>query len=332
MDVAGETTGEGRMSRTWSRAALAAGVILLVAVLALLAVRLLDDEPTAASPQDSTASDAPSAESGSPTPDPYPDADNTGVPTGTELTPYAGPCTITETVVLSAVDATGVCPAIVVQAAGVRIESSRVPRVESTATQVDPTYSVEVVDSEVVAGKWIGGAVWGSNLTVLRTDVTGGQHSVHCGSRCVVEDSWLHEQFNPPGEAAHNNAFISNGGTDMVVRHNTLHCTAELNPTGGGCTADLSLFGDFEPISDVLVEGNLFKANDSSASYCAYGGQAPGKPYPDATGVVFAGNVFERGANGMCGVYGPITSFDPAASGNEWRNNTWDDGTELVPE
>jgi hypothetical protein len=322
------------MARRPARAVLAAAAVaVVVAVLAVVAVRLLDDEPTVASPQDPAASDAPASAATNPsTSAAYPDADSTGVPPGTELAPYVGPCTITETVVLSAVDATGVCPAIVVQAAGVRIEASRVPRVESTATQVDPTYSVEVVDSEVLAGEWIGGAVWGSNLTVLRTDVTGGQHSVHCGTSCVVEDSWLHDQFNPPGEAAHNNAFISNGGTDMVVRHNVLHCTAELNDTGGGCTADLSLFGDFEPIGDVRVEDNLFKANDSSASYCAYGGHAPGKPHPDATGVVFAGNVFERGANEMCGVYGPVTSFDPTASGNEWRDNTWDDGTELLPE
>ena len=137
-----------------------------------VAVRLLDDEPTAATPQDSASERCagirryPLVDTRDSAPDAYPDADNTGVPPGTELAPYAGPCTITETVVLSAVDATGVCPAIVVQAAGVRIESSRVPRVESTATQVDPTFSVEVVDSEVVAGEWIGGAVWGSNLTV----------------------------------------------------------------------------------------------------------------------------------------------------------------------
>ena len=166
------------MARRRSRAVLAAVVVaVVVAVLAVVAVRLLDDEPTAATPQDSATSDAPAsvvaAATPASTPDAYPDADNTGVPPGTELAPYAGPCTITETVVLSAVDATGVCPAIVVQAAGVRIESSRVPRVESTATQVDPTFSVEVVDSEVVAGEWIGGAVWGSNLTVRRTDVTG---------------------------------------------------------------------------------------------------------------------------------------------------------------
>jgi len=332
------------MTRRKSRAVLAAVVVaVVVAVLAVVAVRLLDDEPTAATPQDSAASDAPasagtsSAAPDASTPDAsapnaYPDADNTGVPPDTELAPYTGPCTITETAVLSAVDATGVCLAIVVQAADVLIESSRVPRVESTATQVDPTFSVEVVDSDVVAGEWIGGAVWGDNLTVRRTDITGGAYSVHCGSGCLVEDSWLHEQFNPDGEAAHNNAFLSNGGSHMVIRHNTLHCTPTLNDTDGGCTADLSLFGDFGPIRDVVVEDNLLKANASSASYCAYLGHAPGKAFPVATGVVVTGNVFERGTNDLCGVYGPVTSFDPTACGNEWRDNTWDDGTELVPE
>jgi hypothetical protein len=322
------------MARTGSRAALVAALVLVAAVPAVIAVRMLDEEaPAAEARGDAAASDAPArVEKNASVPGSHPDGDSTGVPPGTELVPYAGPCTLVETVVLSAVDATGVCPAIVVQAPGVRIEASRVPRVESTATQVDPSYSVEVVDSEVVAGEWIGGAVWGSNLTVRRTEITGGQHSVHCGTGCLVEDSWLHDQFNPEGEAAHNNAFISNGGSHMVVRHNTLHCTPRLNATGGGCTADLSLFGDFEPIRDVVVEDNLFKANASSASYCAYGGDAPGKPFPEATGVVFTGNVFERGTNDMCGVYGPVTSFKADSEGNVWRDNTWDDGSELVPE
>ena len=58
---------------------------------------------------------------------------------------------------------------------------------------------------------------------------------------------------------------------------------------------------------------------------------SPGKSFPDASGVVVTGNVFERGSNGTCGVYGPVTSFDAGAAGNEWRDNTWDDGTALLP-
>lgn len=313
------------------RTAALAGAALVVAALGAVGYRALAGPDSggagSAGTSSSGASEAPPAFD----PATYPGEDSTGVPSDVELVPYAGPCTLVETVVLSGVDATGVCPAIVVQAPDVVIEDSRVPRVENTATQADASFSVEVVDSEVVAGAWIGGAVWGSNLTVRRVDVTGGQHSVHCGSHCLVEDSWLHDQHNPDGEAAHNNAFITNGGTDMVVRHNTLHCTPTLNATGGGCTADVSLFGDFEPVTDVLVEDNLLKANDESISYCAYGGDAPGKPFPEATGIVFRDNVFERGANGQCGVYGPVTSFNPASAGNVWEGNIWDDGTSLTP-
>lgn len=321
------------MTRNRRTAALAVAALVVVGlgVVGYRALAQPEPSPTTRSVAESPSA-APSGTGSDYDTSVYPDKDNTGVPPDVELEPYAGPCTLVETTVLSGVDATGVCPAIVVQAPDVRIEDSRVPRVENTATQVDASFSVEVVDSEVVAGEWIGGAVWGSNLTVRRTEITGGQHSVHCGSHCVVEDSWLHDQFNPDGEAAHNNAFITNGGTDMVVRHNTLHCTAKLNATGGGCTADLSLFGDFEPVKDVLVEDNLLKANAESASYCAYGGDAPGKPFPEATGIVFRGNVFERGSNDMCGVYGPVTSFNAGSAGNVWQDNTWDDGTALTPQ
>ena len=175
------------------------------------------------------------------------------------------------------------------------------------------------------------GAVWGYNITATRLDITGGQHSFHCADNCTVTDSWLHDQYNPSGGSYHNNAFISNGGGDMVVRHNTLHCTAILNSTDGGCTADVSLFGDFEPITRVTVDGNLLKANNSSISYCAYGGYSPAKAYKIATYVVFTNNVFERGGNRKCGVYGPVTSFQTSATGNQWSNNKWDDGTTVNP-
>lgn len=304
------------------------------AALALLAGLCLGchaGTPPPASEGDPVSERASDSERDPAAPAPFPDASTTGVPAGVVLETYDGPCTITVPTVISDVDATETCPAITIQAPNVAIERSRLPRVDATAAEVDMSYSVRVTDSEVLAGQWVGGALWGYNITAIRVDVTGGQHSFHCNDHCVVEDSWLHDQHNPDGEASHNNAFISNGGTDMLLRHNTLHCTAVLNSTGGGCTADFSLFGDFQPISHVTVKDNLFKANDSSASYCAFGGHAPGKSYPVATHVVFTDNVFERGVNGRCGVYGPVTSFQPDAEGNAWTGNTWDDGKPLEP-
>ena len=68
---------------------------------------------------------------------------------------------------------------------------------------------------------------------------------MHCEDGCTIVDSWLHGQHNPDGGAFHTNAFLTNGGSGIVLRHNTLHCDSLLNSTDGGCTADVSLFGDF---------------------------------------------------------------------------------------
>ena len=257
----------------------------------------------------------------------WPGPDNTGVPAGTTLTRYTGPCTITSTRTLNAVDATN-CDALLIRAPNVVITNSLTPRIDATAAD---DASVTITDSTVNAGNWTDGAIWGYNFTATRVEVTGGQHSVHCNDNCTLVDSWLHDQYNPDGESYHNNAFISNGGTNMLIRHNTLHCTAILNSTDGGCTADLSLFGDFDPITHVTVDANLFKANNSSISYCAYGGYSPSKPYPVAEYIVFTNNVFERGPNRRCGVYGPVTGFQSGATGNLWSGNTWDDGKPLRP-
>jgi hypothetical protein len=82
----------------------------------------------------------------------------------------------------------------------------------------------------------------------------------------------------------------------------------------------------------VTVDGNLFAANNSSISYCLYGGHDPAKRYgSNPTGIRVTNNVFERGANRKCGVYGPVTSFSSSGTGNIWSNNTWDDGAAVTP-
>jgi hypothetical protein len=264
----------------------------------------------------------------------WPGKSNTGVPKGTELRPYGGPCTITETTTITEVDATEKCDAILVRAPGVVITKSLLPRVDATD---DGSSSVTLKRVRVKAGRWEGGAIWGYNIVARRVNATGGQHTFHCADDCKVVDSWLHNQWNPDGESFHNNAFISNGGRNMVIRHNRLHCTPRLNDTDGGCTADLSLFGDFDPISHVKIDNNLFMPNLSSISYCLYAGWNPGKPYGDnPTHIEVTDNVFRHGKEddgdeGRCGVYGPVTSFKASGEGNVWRGNRWAGGGKVRP-
>lgn len=254
----------------------------------------------------------------------WPYAGNTGVPAGTTLTAYAGPCSIFSNTVIE--NKTVNCSLQMYGSSTLTIRNSVINGFIDNTNQAG---ALLIEDSEVRAGAWVGGGLWGSKITAKRVEITGGQHSVHCEAVCNISDSWLHDQYNPDGGSTHNNAFLSNGGANMTVTHNTLHCTAILNATGGGCTADLTLLGDFDTISYVTVDANLFMANNSSISYCAYGGYSPAKPYPNAHHVVFRNNIFQRGANSKCGVYGAITSFQASATGNVWTNNRWADGAVL---
>lgn len=258
----------------------------------------------------------------------WPYAGNTGPTGAVALTAYSGPCSIFDDTVIENKNIG--CTLQMYSDASLTIRNSVVNGfIENTYTTGVGKLLIE--DSEVHAGPWQGGALWGSEITANRVEVTGGQHSVHCESNCTITDSWLHNQYNPDGGSYHNNAFISNGGSDMVVRHNTLHCTALLNATDGGCTADFSVFGDFGPVERVEVDNNLFVANNSSAGYCGTFGYNPGKPYPASSYVVVTDNIFQRGPNNMCGVYGPVTAFQTSATGNVWTNNRWDDGSVLNP-
>jgi hypothetical protein len=280
-------------------------------------------------PADAGTTPTPTPTPTTPPPGGWPGPDNTGVPAGTTLAPYTGPCTIRSAVTISGADVLAKCSdALVIQTTGVVIDKSLVPGVWSIYGDGDS--SVTITDSDVRAGSVSTAGLWGYNITARRVDVTGGQHSFQCNNNCEVTDSWLHDQYNPNGGSYHNNAFISNGGSNMVIRHNTLHCTAILNNTDGGCSGDLSLFGDFDPIDNVTIDNNFLRANNSSISYCLYGGASSSKPY-QASNVRVTNNVFERGANRKCGVYGPVTSFDRNAAGNQWSGNVWDSGEAVNP-
>lgn len=260
----------------------------------------------------------------------WPYASNTGIPSGTSLTTYGGPCTITSGNSGSAVTITGedatACGILAVHDVAVTIKNSKVPVIDRT----NLNGSVDISDSELHGETWVGGVLWGSNITAARVHIVGGQHSVHCESNCTITDSWLHGQEAPNGVGTHNNAFISNGGSNMVVRHNTLYCSAPDNGAGGGCTADASIFGDFTNLSNITFDKNLFMATPSGG-YCGSFGYNPSKPYgSNPTNITVSNNVFQKGSNGHCGIFNAVTSYT-AANGNSWSNNKYDDGTVLNP-
>ncbi len=263
----------------------------------------------------------------------FPDATNTGVPAGTQLTNYTGPCTITTN--NTVIDAKTVNCDLNIRAQGVVIKRSKVNGEIDTAEKTSFSYTLE--DSEVDAGLRQAKAVGTTNVTIRRANIHGGATSVYCFASCDVRDSWLHGQRLPDGSDWHLGGFLANDGsnaaggrTNAVLVHNTIACDSAPTGSEGGCSGDVNMFGDFGTVNYVTVDNNLLGSN-TGISFCVYGGSSSSKPYqPDH--IVVMNNVFQRGSNRKCGGYGPVSGFDPSRPGNQWSNNVWDDGVAVQSE
>lgn len=289
--------------------------------------------PSVGSPVPSRSGTASLAPARPPAATGFPGPSNTGVPAGTKLSTYSGPCTITTN--NTVIDAKVVNCGLSIRAKGVVIKRSRING--QVGTSESTPYSYTLQDSEVDAGVVQGAAIGSTNMTILRVNVHGGATSVYCYSNCTIRDSWLHGQRLPAGVDWHLGAFLANdngndpgGRTNAMLVHNSIICDATPNSSDGGCSGNINLYGDFGVITYVTLDNNLFGAS-VGASYCVYGGQSTSKPYPNADHVVVVNNVFQRGTNGKCGAYGPVTAFDPSRPGNRWTNNVWDNGGTVPP-
>ncbi len=254
----------------------------------------------------------------------WPYEGNTGPGAGVTLTNYSGPCTFTTTTVIDSknINCSG----------GIVVKGNLTIRNSNVTGYFDGDYGFDLVieDSYVNGGNTSAPAIGYGDITVRRSEVVGGQHNILCSSNCVIEDNWLHGQYNQPGGSFHNNAYISNGGSTHTIYHNSLFCSPTDNGTGGGCTADASIFGDFATMRDVTFDFNLFHATPSGG-VCGTFGYNTSKPFGNnPTNITVTNNIFQRGSNNKCGVNAPVTSF-LQANGNVWSNNKFADGTDIPP-
>lgn len=257
-------------------------------------------------------------------PDPWggcwPGPDNTGVPSGTSLTTYSGPCEIrTPNVVI---DAKTVNCALDIEAPGAVIQDSKI----NGPVHNNSSGTLVIKDSEIDGGNDTSESVGGDNITITGSNLHGDQHEFHCGTNCTVENSWLHDNYNF-GPSDHENGFLSNGGSNYVVQHNSVYCV-------GGCTGDITFIPD-DNVSNATVNKNLMVATQYAA-FCLYpASDHPAKPGV-VTGMVITDNVFQRGPNGTCAYYGPIYGWDSSNKagndgyGNVWSGNMWDNGKPLA--
>ena len=297
-------------------------------------------------------------------PDPWggcwPYAGNTG-PSAAEasMTSYAGSCTVTAANVTIDSKIINCSPLYVGNgASGLIIKNSYLHGGVSQASG-SATFTIQdsLIDNAVsypacsgasscAAGKYACGdpnnatvdcGVTGQNFTIIRSEIINSNRAAYCEGHCTIQDNYFHGTNLWPSQTNLAHASSVRNEQYLTLSHNALGCDyAGPFPNGEiGCSADMSGYPDFAPIMHATIVNNLFLANNIGIGFCVYGGGTAGKPYSNdpnnATYMVFQNNVFQRGANGKCGAYGPVTDYIAGRTGNVWTGNVWDNGSVLTP-
>jgi hypothetical protein len=129
-----------------------------------------------------------------PPPSGFPNASNTGVPAGTNLTAYNGPSTITTPNTVIDSKSMG---CVDIQTTGVIIRNSRIAG--RCFFVVDVTggsgTSVTIQDSEVDCQKSPNSGVVGDDITLLRVNIHGCENGGSVDGRWDMRDSYIHDFF-----------------------------------------------------------------------------------------------------------------------------------------
>lgn len=269
----------------------------------------------------------------------FPGPSNTGVPDGTVLTAYTGPCVITTA--NTVIDKKTVnCDRLDVHASGITITNSHINgRVYVDDTWCSGGSSFTITDSTVVTNDKLSRALMYCNYTATRVDLSGGGSMAIC-SNCTIQDSYLHDPQEDPDGKAHNSTVRIWANANII--HNTLWCNVRtIMSTDGsgeasGCSANQTGYShDGNPPHNSTLKRNFYAAIPDG--YCAYGGSTGGAGASQVHDVKFIENIFQRGNKPnnwlpnpvyICGYYGPITSME-ALPGNEFTGNVWDNGKPL---
>jgi hypothetical protein len=233
----------------------------------------------------------------------WPNATNTGVPSGTSLTPSGSITVTTEGAVVENLDIAG---SITVLANNVTIRKVRITSGDYYPIRYfdNDNTGLLVEDSEIVglSGN-VTSAIAFQHYTARRLNIHGMADGLKADADVLIEDCWIHDLSNGSGE--HNDGVQSTGGKGVTIRHNSISGASNAAvQTGdlGGATEDLT-------IEDNLLSGGGWTLNI----------RGTGATRPTNTRVI--NNRFGRDA-----AYGPWAIDDPNPT---ITGNVYDDGSPI---
>jgi hypothetical protein len=164
----------------------------------------------------------------------------------------------------------------------------------------------------------------GSYTEVGWSDISGFADAISLGNG-YVHDNYVHDlrSFVSAGSSSynHDDAFISDGSMNLIIRHNTF--LNQVSPEKGA-SGSIGLYHDAGIQINVTVADNFI----AGGSYALYPGGGP-----SSRNVHIIGNVFSSMYWPNCGFYGPVaTPYWHFGQGNTWSGNTWADGVKAGQE
>jgi hypothetical protein len=134
----------------------------------------------------------------------------------------------------------------------------------------------------------------------------------------LLQGNYIHTMGYLPGD--HINGITSNGGftNTLTINHNTI--LVNHNQTDA-----IGLFEDFGTQQNRTITNNLL----GGGSYAIYAGQNTGAA--PTSNIVITGNHITTDLYPNGGVYGPITAYNPTATGDTFTSNTWDNTGQTIP-
>lgn len=154
----------------------------------------------------------------------------------------------------------------------------------------------------------------GCGFTMVDSQIHDIGRGIRTASNTTLEGNYI--TLTRTWEGAHRAGISSHGGTNLVFTNNTILCE------NTGCSAAITLYGDYAPIDGVLVQGNLMS---TTGAYCMYGGSLGSKDYPNGSNVRILDNRFSTSLGSNCGRSGIIAGFDEGVRGNVFSGNIWNE-------
>ncbi|GAA1788998.1 hypothetical protein HC028_14995 [Planosporangium flavigriseum] len=244
----------------------------------------------------------------------WPNAGNTGVPTGKALKKTGDVRVIRNGALVDGLDVRGM---IIVEANNVTIKNTRLTNADTSVWGIvqQTRFSGLVVQDSEIRGNGSqqmqqGILNLGGGLTVRRTDISQVADGV-ATNQGLIEDCYLHDPKAFDGD--HVDMIQATSGPDdgksLVIRHNTV--INDLDQTSA-----LALFQDFGVAHDVLVVNNYL----AGGGYTVYGGEGD---KGTSRNIRFEHNTFGRDVYANGGKWGPVAHFDSNGPGNTWIGNVW---------